>query len=160
MVSALLLAAACSGSDGGTGATINDQETTIPDEEIEQLLDNYLTAYETKDEAAVRSATTEAYVVNQYGYSDDAAGLFRVDYTVKDDIDGVVSVSFGYDWSNEQVGDRIVTGEGPWFVSVEEIWEETAYTYTGQANYTIIEVDGQLKIANHYWAGLKSFADE
>jgi hypothetical protein len=160
MVSALLLAAACSGSDGGTGATINDQETTIPDEEIEQLLDNYLTAYETQDEAAVRSATTEHYVINQYAYFDDAAG-FRLNYTVNDDIDGVVSEGFGYDWSNEQVGDRIVTGEGPWFVSVEEIWEEGVYTYTGQANYTIIEVDGQLKIANHYWAGLTvRLADE
>ena len=49
-----------------------------------------------------------------------------------------------------------MTGEGPWFVSVEENWEGTAAREEGQANYTIVEVDGVLKIANHYWAGLRS----
>jgi len=80
-----------------------------------------------------------------------------LDYHVIDDIDGVVSEGFGYNYTVHQVGDSIMTGEGPWFVSVEENWEETSYLYTGQANYTIIEVDGVLKIANHYWAGLRAY---
>lgn len=134
----------------------NDGEPAGPDEEIQQLLDDYLTAWETQDEAAVRSATTGNYVLNEYAYTDDTLG-FRLNYHVDDDIDGVVDEGFRYNWSNEHVGDPIVTGDGPWFVSVEEHWEETGYVYEGQANYTIVEEDGVLKIANHYWAGLRSY---
>ncbi len=154
MIAAILLAVALVGL--GT-RVINDQQTSSPDDEIQQLLDNYLTAWETRDEAAVRLATTGNYVINEYAYTDDSIGGFRLNYHVDDDIDGVVNEGFGYHWSNEQVGDSIVTGEGPWFVSVEEIWEETGYIYEGQANYTIVEVDGVLKIANHYWAGVRSY---
>ncbi len=132
---------------------ISDQATTGVDEEIQQLLDNYLTAWEVRDEAAVRSATTEDFVLKEYAYANSP---FRVSYTVNDDINGVVRTGFDHVWTNEQVGDPIVTGEGPWFVSVEETWKWSAAYLEGQATYTIIEVDGVLKIANHYWAGLES----
>jgi hypothetical protein len=36
--------------------------------EIEQLLDDYLNAWEEKDEAAIRAATTEDFVINEYIY--------------------------------------------------------------------------------------------
>jgi hypothetical protein len=134
---------------------ISDQATTGVDEEIQQLLDDYLTAWEVRDEAAVRSATTEDFVLKEYAYADSP---FGVSYRVDDDINGLVNVGFGYVWTNEQVGDPIVTGEGPWFVSVEEIWEGSARYLEGQATYTIVEVDGVLKIAYHYWAGLESFS--
>ena len=78
-------------------------------------------------------------------------------HLVDNDINGLVWAGFRYNWTVEQVGDPIVTGEGPWFVSVEEIWEKPATHLEGQANYTIVEVDGVLKIANHYWAGLESY---
>ncbi len=52
----------------------NDQESTSPDEEIQQLLDDYLTAWETRDEAAVRLATTGNHVINEYAYTDDSIG--------------------------------------------------------------------------------------
>lgn len=136
---------------------IFDQATTGLDDEIEQLLDDYLTAWEARDEPAIRAATTENFVLNEYAYTDDPTFGFRQSYVVNDNIDGVVSEGFGYNFTVEHVGDPIVTGEGPWFVSVEEIWEESNSHYEGQANYTIIEVDGVFKIANHYWAGLRSF---
>ncbi len=142
---------------GVSTRVLSDQGTTSPDEEIQLLLGDYLTAWETKDEAAVRSVTIgEAFVINEYAYTFDSVG-FRLNYHVVDNVDGVISEGFGYNWSTEHVGDLMVTGEGPWFVSVEEIWEETGYSYKGQANYTIVEVDGEFKIANHYWAGLRSY---
>ena len=142
-----------------TARAVYDQGSTSPDEEIEQLLDDYLAAWEAQDEVAVRSATTADFVINEYIYTDDVAG-FRLFDHINDDIDGLVSEGLRYPWSNELVGDdRIVTGEGPWFVSVEENWQLTGYLLEGQANYTIVEVDGVLKIANHYWAGLRAVTD-
>ena len=132
---------------------IYDQATTGVDEEIQQVLDDYLTAWEARDEVAVRAATTENFVINEYIYLDDPVVGLKLNYHVNDDIDGLVINGFVYDWTNEQVGDAIVTGDGPWFVSVEEIWEADG-RYEGQANYTIVEVEGGFKIANHYWAGL------
>jgi hypothetical protein len=134
---------------------ISDQATTGLDEEIQQLLDNYLTAREVRDEAAVRSATTEDFVLNEYAYTDDIEG-FRLSFANIANIDRLVRDGFGYNWTHEQVGDPIVTGEGPWFVSVDGIWETPASHLEGQSNYTIAEVDGVLKIAYHYWAGLES----
>ncbi len=90
-------------------------------------------------------------MINEYAYTNDSIAGFRLNYHVNDNVDGVIGEGFGYSWSNEQVGDSIVTGDGPWFVSVEEIWAETDYRYDGQASYTIVEVDGVLKIANRYW---------
>ncbi len=140
--------------------TTDKQETTSRGDEIEQLLDDYLTAWETQDEAALRSATTDGYVLNEYAYTfEDVAG-FRLNYHVNDNVVGVINEGFGYNWSTEHVGDSMVTGEGPWFVSIEETWQERSYIYEGQANYTIVEVDGVLRIANHYWAGLRFYQAE
>ena len=137
---------------------IDDGATSGTDQEIQQLLDDYLRAWETKDEAAVRSTVTEGFVINEYVYRNDDTQGFILDYHVNDDIDGVVRQGFGYAWTNEQVGDLRVTGEGPWIVSVRENWKEGSTRYEGQANYTVVEVDGALQIANHYWAGLRIFS--
>ncbi len=138
------------------GAWIAYDQTTqaaVPTE-IEQLLDDYLAAWEARDEAAFRSVVTEDFVINEYIYHDDPIRGFGLSEHIRGDIDAVVNLAFNSAWTNEQVGDPIVTGEGPWFVSVEENWQGTAVREEGQANYTIVEVDGVLKIANHYWAGL------
>ncbi len=135
---------------------IYDQATTGVDGEIQQVLDDYLAAWGARDEAAVRSVTTEDFVINEYIYHDDPIRGFGLSEHIRGDIDSVVWQGFNSVWTIEQVGDPIVTGEGPWFVSVEENWEGTAAREEGQANYTIVEVDGVLKIANHYWAGLRS----
>lgn len=73
-----------------------------------------------------------------------------------DDIDGLVAVGMTYDWAAEQLGSLLVTGDGPWFVSVAENWQDSSSLLEGQANYTVIEVDGELEIVNHYWAGFKT----
>ncbi len=144
----------------GLGSRVIGEDTSSRDGEIDELLDNYLEAWEAKDEAAVRSATTGDFVLNEFAYTHDLEGEVELYYRIDDDIDGLVSEGFGYDWSVEHVGDSTVTGEGPWFVSVEETWKQTLFNYEGQANYTIVEVDGELKIANHYWAGLRIYRAE
>jgi hypothetical protein len=131
--------------------------------EIEQLLDNYLNAWEEKDEAAIRAATTEDFVINEYIYQAlDVAGTDVIELYehISDDIDGVVRHGFGYDWENEQVGRPLITGDGPWVVSVEENWIYYNRHYDGTASYVIVEEDGIPKIANHYWSGFSTLVFE
>jgi hypothetical protein len=56
----------------------------------------------------------------------------------------------------EQVGDNLVVGDGPWVVSVNENWMETELRFDGTATYVIVEQDGTMKIASHYWTGTAS----
>ena len=52
------------------------------------------------------------------------------------------------------MGPAIVTGDGPWFVSVGENGTWLDSHLEGSANYVVVEREGELRIANHYWSGL------
>jgi hypothetical protein len=165
LVVVLLVVSACGSSDSGSTSTEAAPSTSAPaggeemPVEIEQLLDDYLRAWEEKDEAAIRAATTNDFVITEYIYEEsDVAGTTAVELYehISDDIDGVVRQGFRYDWENEQVGQALVTGDGPWVVSVEENWIYYNRHYDGTANYVIVEEDGSLKIANHYWSGFST----
>lgn len=73
------------------------------------------------------------------------------------DIEQIISVSFVAEWQNELVGEPIITGNGPWIVSVEENWTEWEAHSNGIATYVIVEEDDSLKIANHIWAGEREY---
>lgn len=125
--------------------------------EIEQLLDDYLVAWENGDEVALRELATEDFVINEYIYLDHKVGNRRGAYLsehVDDDLDGVVLRGLPWGWQTEQVGSAIITGDGPWFVSIGENWIWESSHLDGTATYVIVDRDGALKIANHYWAGL------
>ncbi len=156
LVILLVIAVALAGLGIGIWVAGNG-EGSVPEEEIQQLLDDYLGAWETKDEAGFRSAVTEEFVLNEYVYSNTDSLGFRLDYHLNPPIYGVVNQGFRNTWAVEHVGDLRVTGEGPWFVSVEEHWQTSNDYFEGQANYTIVEMDGDLQVANHYWAGLRTY---
>ena len=163
-----LVVAACGGSDEAAEAsdtTVASTTTTEPvvPAGIGKLIDDYLRAWEERDEAAVRAAVAQRFLINEYIYEKGRPAtpdrVFLKEH-ITDDVDGVVAVGFQYEWRNEQVGKAIFTGDGPWFVSVEEHWIEGAFRLEGMANYTIVDDDGVLKIANHYWAGLQVLTTE
>ncbi len=126
--------------------------------EIEQLLDDYLLAWENQDASALRATVTEDYLLNEYIYEVGEDGVSMVE-RVEDDVRGVITLGFLFEWQTEQVGEAIVTGDGPWFVSVGENWVTPKgwfFTrYDGMASYVIVDDGGTLKIANHSWAGLR-----
>jgi hypothetical protein len=169
VVVVLWVAAACGSSDSEPTSTAAAPSTTAPaggeemPSEIGQLLDDYLRAWVEKDEAAIRAATTEDFVINEYIYQEsNVAGTEVVELYehISDDIDGVVRHGLGYDWENEQVGQPLITGGGPWVVSVEENWIYYNRHYDGTASYVIVEEDGVLRIANHYWSGFSTLVFE
>jgi hypothetical protein len=134
--------------------------TDVP-AEIDQLIDDYLQAWVDKDESAIRAATTDDFELTEYLYSIGAdfqnPERVKLMETVRDDVEGVIRVGFGYDWLNERAGQPIITGDGPWFVSFVENWHDDDGHSLGMANYVIVDDNGALRIANHYWAGLRTW---
>ena len=59
----------------------------------------------------------------------------------------------------DRTSDLVVTGAGPWFVSVGENWTRPFYFSEGTASYAIIEEEGKLKVGYHFWAGLMTLTD-
>ena len=145
---------ACSNGDDAAGA---DGDGTAG-ADIDQLLDDYLTAWEENDVAAFEAIVSDRwYVLNEYIY-EEVGSDFPVKVVSDNAEEAAFKVEFNSGWQIEQIGDRIITGDGPWFVSVAENWIPTGESETidleGHASYAVVEQDGILKVTNHYWAGL------
>lgn len=131
----------------------SDADSAVP-EDIEALIDDYLEAWEQRDEEAMTSLVTLDFVVNEYYYERSIDRVFRTE-VISDDLEGVLNVGFSpsREWTTEQVGDPIIVGDGPWFVAIGENWILDTWRADGMAHYVIVQENGELKIANHYWAG-------
>ena len=171
LLAVLFLAAGCTSDDGATtesttttaapstttAPTTTMTEPARPDrfDEIEALINTYLDSWETKDEAALRASVTDSLIVNEYWYTLKGTLVEEIN-AVADDI---VEFGFGYDWQNEIVGEPTVVGDGPWIVTYRELWQEQSEHLDGIATYVVIIEDGELKIANHNWAGVVLYED-
>lgn len=82
----LLPIAGCSGGDGAA----NERDRS---NEIEALIEGYLSWWETKDEQALRASATDDFISNEYHYTLSGT-LVEV---VNDDADGIVDGGFDYD---------------------------------------------------------------
>ena len=124
--------------------------------EVEAVVQDYVAAWEA-DDAAITALVTEDFQLNRYHYRPDATapGGVTWDLLVTDDIDGVVNDLIPLvDWQVETGGDWIVTGDGPWYVSVVETWTFGDAVYEGIATYLVIDDGGAYRIANDTWVGL------
>ena len=157
MVSVLALTVALIGLAAWMAYDRMNQES-VP-AEIEELLDGYLAAFNNQDEAAFLDAVTEDYLLNEFIYlkytNGDRTGAYLNERVEDADIDRITTVALQVEWQVEQVGEAIVAGDGPWFVSVGEDWTyEESLQLRGMASYVVVEREGGLKIDNHSWAGL------
>jgi hypothetical protein len=146
----ILIVGACSTSEDDADAGASSVSTTPPPDGLFELLDDYLVSWETKDEAALRATVTDDFVIREYIYWADTGTSVEV---IDDDADGVVSKGFDYNWQNEIVGESVVTGNGPWTVRHRELWQQKGERLDGIATFTVVDVDGTLKIARHTWTG-------
>ena len=135
------------GDDSGDGASMPS--------EVEQVLDQYLEAAATGDFEAFEAVVTPEfrrpmYLGNLYGGPPDR-DVDDIEY-FRDEYDG----TRGYEI--ERIGDPIVRGDGPWFVSFAETWKATAWK--GQleviSTYALVERDGTILIDDAYWVGVES----
>lgn len=119
---------------------------------VEELIEEYLAAWVDQDEQVVRALVTDGFVINEFIYS--VGTEVKLSEHIADDIEGVVNIGFPYSYQNELLGEPVVVGESPlWLVSYEENWTRGTEHLDGVATYVVVDDNGTLKIANHYWAG-------
>ena len=137
----------------GLGAWVVYDLTTAPDTavtgEIQTLLDDYLGAWNNYDEEAFQEQITSSYVLHMVGgpvtitrQAEEASEMLR-----PLEADG---------WREEVIGEPIMTGDGPWYVSVVEHFTSTGYGPDGAdgvSTFTIVEDGGTLKVARHSYVG-------
>ena len=134
--------------------------TAIPDE-VQQVLDDFVAANNNEDFEALLEVTTDQFTRPMYESTFDGALRPQTwrEVSTFDDLERYFSGSGSYEITN--VGDALINGDGPWFVSLAQVWEETgADDQSGsglgyQAVYTLVIVDddGTLKVDDAYWAG-------
>ncbi|MDC3402484.1 hypothetical protein OAX95_00945 [bacterium] len=129
------------GDDSGDGASMPS--------EVEQVLDQFLEAVNADDFEAFEAVVTPEfrrpmYLGNLYGGPPDR-NVDGIEY-YRNRLDGHPT------WDGVQIGDPIVRGDGPWFVSFAETWKATAWK--GQleviSTYALVERDGTILIDDAY----------
>jgi len=123
--------------------------------EVTQLLDDFATAYADNDVDLMQAIITDDFWLTEDFYRQ---GDVTVDSTAAGPFSpGLLSRST---YHVERYGEPIVAGDGPWFVSVGEVWIPDIFNRReGTATYVIVDDGGTLKIAKYYWAGV-TFAVE
>lgn len=141
----------------GLGAwTVYYQIADTPDvpAEITELVDEYVAAWEARDEAAVRGMVTADFLLTEYIYEVEGGETSLYNHVI-DDIDNLVRVGFLFEWEIEQLGDPTITGDGPWFVSVGQKWVQNNWHQDGMSTFAIVNDGGTMKISSHYWTSLR-----
>jgi hypothetical protein len=143
----------------------DDDGTAVPDD-VQTVLDEFMTAVENNDFEAMQSVVTDDF--RRPFYEGDPAGtrlMNEAGFALPDrDVWTIEDFEFEFYETDtavsdmERVGDPIVQGDGPWYVSVAQIWKNRRNAIQSDGIYTfaVVEEDGTLKIDDAYWAGHKS----
>lgn len=138
-----------------TAETTADQESTestaVVPVEVEQVIDDVTTAWVTADEDLFRSIATEEFFYNEDFYS---AGQVTPDFTASGPLFSMANAIDGSTWEVERFGDMIVAGDGPWVVTVGEVWFDYANRWDGVATYLLVDEGGTLKVDKYDWVGV------
>lgn len=129
-------------------------DTAMPND-VQVVLDEFLIAMETNDYEAMQAVVTDDFrrpwfEGDPFG-STHHQGLYDLEDYFRDFEDEQAPV-----FEIERLGDPIVRGEGPWYVSFAENWEYPAQQVRYEAIYTyavVVDTDGVLRIDDAYWAG-------
>ena len=111
---------------------------------VEELLDDYTAAWDNYDGEAFLALTTESYV------HDNGRTIYRQAATATL-ITGMLQTT---KFKGEQVGDRIVTGDGPYYAAVvNQLSTYSTPSGDGISTFVIVDTDDGLKVASHIWRG-------
>lgn len=109
--------------------------------EVEQLLDSYTAAWNDSDGAAFRSVISDDYVIESTRY-----GSFSGPAQA-----GFLGSVRG--WHSEPIGEPVMVGDGPWYVSTGSLITADEFPPEGVASistFKIVDEGGVLKVAAHY----------
>lgn len=138
--------------------TEDDTSATVPDD-VQAVLDEFLVAMTAHDYDAVTQLVTADF--RRPWYEGDPFGP-----TPYRDVYRLESYEFMRDeepiFEAERLGEPIVRGEGPWYVSYAEDWHypDQQVTYEAIYTYVVVDLDGELRIDDGYWAGHSVVSDQ
>jgi hypothetical protein len=147
----VLVLPACSSDSTDTTATGVSENA-----EVEQVLADYQAAWAEGDVDAFLDIVTDDYTFIEANYQ-QFADEFDVTPSTRTK-DAAAETVESNSWQFEHVGEPLIVGDGPWFVTVGDNWTggNELWVYNGTGTYGIIDEGGGLKIATAYWVGLQT----
>ncbi len=119
---------------------------TNPSGDVTQLLDDYNSAWNNHDGDAFLALVTDGYVLDLRAGDSDATETAAM-------ITSLETVN----WNVDVVGEPIMAGSGPWYVSTVDLLTANDYPpngIDGISTYTIVDVGGTLKVSQHVFFGM------
>ena len=117
---------------------------TAPSDDIAQVWDDYTDAWNNYDGDAFLEITTDDYTfVSEMGTASATSQAASINGMGR------------YDWQVTPVGERVMAGDGPWFVTQVDRVEDSTMTepVEGISVMTIVDDGGVLRVANHTFYG-------
>ena len=135
------------------GAWVVYEQTSSPEtavtEEIQTLVDDYMATWNNQDGEAFLELITADYVLHM------TSGSVSMSEHAEE-ARWTLEALEGREWSETVIGEPIMTGPGPWFVSLVEHFTAPGYGPEGAdgvSTLTIVDDGGTLKVARHTYVG-------
>ena len=137
-----------------TGGDSGDPGATVP-AAVQQVIDDYNTAITAKDMDAWRATLTDDFSNHRNVYFAGSQEFWEDESVVEDANSYAYRIEFYPDISYEQIGEPLVSGDGPWFATFVQRWEitEEDLVFDGNGTLTVVERDGEMKVASEFWVG-------
>ena len=118
----------------------DDTDTGISDE-VQELMYEYTQAWNDNDGDAFLSLVTDDFRMVTSAAETNAAQQASI-------------IEQRWSWTVEEVGEGVMTGDGPYYVAVvDRLESETAETLTGVSTVTVVDDGGTLKVSEHVYTG-------
>jgi hypothetical protein len=129
-----------------------------PPAEVAQVVEDYINAITNQDVDAWRATITDEYILRRSVYSPETQTRWEQDSYLEDTADPYAfRIEFNAPVEYEQLDDSLVTGDGPWYVTIRQRWieivEPDQIVWEGNGTFVVVERDGVMKVDAEYWAG-------
>ena len=158
---ALIATSSCSSSDSSS-----DSGSELP-ADVAQVVDDYINAITAQDAEAWRETITDDFINRRGLYGKGNQERFD-EVSYEETANPYANrIEFAPALEYEQVGDLLVTGDGPWFVTIHQRWPDAdkdkpgpMIGFEGNATYVVVERDGVMKVAAEYFTGTLGFLED
>jgi hypothetical protein len=140
--------------------------STMPDE-VNAIIDDYNAAQVNGDAQAWLGTITDDFFQRRYIYESTGQGLIDSFVMVEDDTsEQLRRINYYTSIEYRQIGDPAGNGNGPWFVSIPQVWTEipddtsVGLRFEGISTYTVVERDSVVAVASYIFTGTVEAGDK
>jgi hypothetical protein len=148
-VTVIVLAVVVLGLGAWTVYGMSSTTETQPTADVQRVVDNYLAAWNSYDGEAFRELVTDDYVL-------DMVGITESETMHVDEASELVNGLEAFEWNEAVIGEAIMTGDGPYYVSAVEHFTAPGYGpqgVDGISTFTVVNDGGTLRVARHDYTG-------